>query len=106
MALSLGSHPVGTWINVGTLARAPLAGGAPRPVLEDVEWADWSPDGNSLAVVRNVGGRDRLEYPIGKVFYETSGRVDQLSAGFAERRLRGVHGPSNQGDDGGLGGDG
>ena len=31
MALSLGSHPVGTWVNVGTLARAPLAGGAPRP---------------------------------------------------------------------------
>ena len=53
--------------------RAPLAGGAPRPVLEDVEWADWSPDGNSLAVVRNVGGRERLEYPIGKVLYETSG---------------------------------
>jgi eukaryotic-like serine/threonine-protein kinase len=73
MALSLGSHPVGAWINVGTLARAPLAGGAPRPVLEDVEWADWSPDGNSLAVVRNVAGRDRLEYPIGKVLYETSG---------------------------------
>jgi Tol biopolymer transport system component/predicted Ser/Thr protein kinase len=73
MALSLNNHPVGTWVNVGTLARAPLAGGAPRPVLEDVEWADWSPDGNSLAVVRNVGGRDRLEYPIGKVLYDTSG---------------------------------
>jgi len=73
MALSLNNHSVGTWVNVGTLARAPLAGGAPRPVLEDVEWADWSPDGNSLAVVRSVGGRDRLEYPIGKVLYETSG---------------------------------
>src|SRR5271155_3572453 len=73
MALSLGSHPVGTWVNVGTLARAPLAGGAPRPILEDVEWADWSPDGNNLAVVRNVHGRDRIEYPIGKVLYETSG---------------------------------
>jgi predicted Ser/Thr protein kinase len=36
MALSLGSNPVGTWVNVGTLARAPLAGGAPRPVLENV----------------------------------------------------------------------
>ena len=73
MALSLDSHPAGTWVHVGTLARAPLAGGAPRPVLENVEWADWSPDGNSIAVVRNVGGRDRLEYPIGKVLYEASG---------------------------------
>jgi Tol biopolymer transport system component/predicted Ser/Thr protein kinase len=73
MALSLNNHPVSTWVNVGTLARAPLAGGAPRPVLEDVEWADWSPDGSSLVVVRSVGGHDRLEYPIGKVLYETSG---------------------------------
>src|ERR1700732_4143969 len=73
MALSLGSHPVGTWVNVGTLARAPLAGGAPRPVLEDVEAADWSPDGTNLAVVHNVSGRERLEYPIGKVLYENSG---------------------------------
>ncbi|ABF43392.1 serine/threonine protein kinase [Candidatus Koribacter versatilis Ellin345] len=73
MALSLNSHPTGTWTRVGTLARAPLAGGTPRPILEDVEWADWSPDGENLAVVRNVGGHDRLEYPIGKVLYETSG---------------------------------
>ncbi len=73
MALLLDSHPLGTWVNVGTLARAPIAGGAPRPVLDDVEWADWSPDGNSLAVIRNVNGRDRLEYPIGKVLYETTG---------------------------------
>jgi eukaryotic-like serine/threonine-protein kinase len=101
MALSLGSHPVGTWISVGTLARAPLAGGAPRPVLEDVEWADWSPDGNSLAVVRNVDGHDRLEFPIGKVLYETSGgwisypRVSPKGdfVAFMDHR--------NQGDDGG-----
>jgi eukaryotic-like serine/threonine-protein kinase len=55
------------------LARAPLAGGAPRKVLEDVQWADWSPDGNDLVVVRDAGGRNRLEYPIGKVLYEASG---------------------------------
>ncbi len=73
MALCLDSHPTGTWTRVGTLARAPLAGGTPRPILEGVEWADWSPDGESLAVVRNVNGHDRLEYPIGKVLYETSG---------------------------------
>jgi len=73
MALSLDSHVIGTWVSSGTLARAPLAGGAPRKVLEDVQWADWSPDGNDLAVVRDAGGRNRLEYPIGKVLYEASG---------------------------------
>ncbi len=73
MALSLDSRVTGTWVSSGTLARAPLAGGAPRKVLEDVQWADWSPDGNDLAVVRDAGGRNRLEYPIGKVLYEASG---------------------------------
>ena len=102
MALSLGSHPVGTWINVGTLARAPLAGGAPRPVVEDVEWADWSPDGNSLAVVRNVGGRDRLEYPIGKVLYETSGGWISYPRVSPKGDFVAFMDHPNQGDDGGL----
>jgi len=75
MALTLNSNPMGTWLNVGTLARAPLVGGAPREVLEGVQWADWSPDGNNLLVVRDVGGRTRLEYPVGKVLYETGGWV-------------------------------
>ncbi|MBA0087454.1 MAG: hypothetical protein HRJ53_20915 [Acidobacteria bacterium Pan2503] len=53
----------------------PLSGGAPREVLEDVFYADWAPDGRNLAVVRPVDGRFRLEYPIGKVLYETSGWI-------------------------------
>ena len=101
MALSLGSHPVGTWINVGTLARAPLAGGAPRPILEDVEWADWAPDGNSLAVVRNVGGRDRLEFPVGKVLYETRGGWISYPRVSPKGDLVAFMDHSNQGDDGG-----
>ena len=101
MALSLGSHPVGTWINVGTLARAPLAGGAPRPVMEDVEWADWSPDGNNLCVVRNVGGRDRLEYPVGKVLYETSGGWISYPRVSPKGDVVAFMDHPNQGDDGG-----
>src|SRR5450631_139032 len=75
MALLLNSKAIGTWVNMGTLARAPLIGGAPREVLEHVQWADWSPDGTNLLVVRDVGGRNRLEYPIGKVLYETGGWI-------------------------------
>ena len=101
MALSLGSHPVGTWVNVGTLARAPLAGGAPRPVLEDVESADWSPDGTSLAVVRNVSGRERLEYPIGKVLYETSGGWISYPRVSPKGDYVAFIDHANQGDDGG-----
>ena len=68
MALLLGPGPV------GTLARAPLAGGAPRMILENVLDADWSPDGSSLAVLRTIKGHNRLEYPIGTLIFENEGR--------------------------------
>lgn len=58
--------------SLGTLARVPLGGGTPRELLENVAWADWGPDGESLAVVRIVGGATRrLEYPVGRVLAET-----------------------------------
>ena len=57
----------------GTLARAVTAGGAPREILEDVDWADWAKDGNSLAVIHHVGGKSRLEFPVGRVLCETGG---------------------------------
>ncbi len=61
----------------GTLARAPLAGGAPREIEQDVRWADWDPRGQ-LAVVHHVNARTRLEFPIGKVLYETSGDINYI----------------------------
>lgn len=63
-------RPAGRWW--WNLARASLAGSAPREVLENVDGADFGPDG-SLMVVRQVGHRWRLEYPIGKGLYETEG---------------------------------
>ncbi len=75
MAVLLNSKAIGTWVNMGTLARAPLVGGAPREVLEQVQWADWAADASSLVVVRDLGGRNRLEYPIGKPLYETGGWI-------------------------------
>ena len=55
----------------GTLARVSLAGGAPRDLAEKVSMADWGPDGRDLAVVRHDGPKPRLEFPIGKVLYES-----------------------------------
>ena len=57
------------------LARQPQGGGAPRDIVDGVESADWSPDGSSLAVIRRVAGKIRIEYPIGKILYETPGWV-------------------------------
>jgi hypothetical protein len=69
LALALGSHLDGV-ITYGTLARVPLAGGAPRHMVEDVKFADWSPDGSELAIVRRVDGRDRLEFPVGRILVQ------------------------------------
>ncbi len=57
----------------GTLARMPLEGGAPREIVDGVREADWTPDGSDLAVIRDVNGKDRLEFPLGKVLTETGG---------------------------------
>ena len=75
MAIALDRSVLRVWESSGTLARLPLAGGGPREVLENVKDADWSPDGTSLAIVRRVSGRDRLEFPIGKVLYEAQGFI-------------------------------
>ena len=69
VALALGSHVDGV-VTYGTLARVPIAGGAPREMVEGVKFADWSPDGSDLAIVRRVDGRDRLEFPVGKVLVQ------------------------------------
>ena len=63
------------WENSGTLAQVPLSGGAPRELLEKVQEADWAPDGRSLLVVREAGGKSRIEFPIGKVLYESNGWI-------------------------------
>jgi serine/threonine protein kinase/Tol biopolymer transport system component len=71
----------------GTLARAPLAGGAPREILENIEAADWSPDGKTLAIVRSAGGHQRLEFPPGKVLYETAGNLSSLTVSADGERI-------------------
>ena len=77
LALSLG-HLFDGWMGSGTLARAPMLGAGPRPLVGNVREADWLPDGSDIAIVRRVGGRERLELPIGKVLYETTGWIGSI----------------------------
>jgi eukaryotic-like serine/threonine-protein kinase len=72
-----GAHGPLLQIEGGMLARSPLAGGSPREVLEDVAWADWDAKGE-LAVVHHAEGRDRIEYPIGHVLYQSNGWISHL----------------------------
>ena len=75
MAVMLNPHVLGGFMSEGTLARVPLGGGAPREIANTVEQADWDPQGKNLAIVRTVAGKDRLEYPIGRMVYETAGWI-------------------------------
>jgi Tol biopolymer transport system component len=65
MALALGAGPAGPFLTEGTLARAALAGGAPRQLLEHVSAADWSPDSTRIAAIQSGTASGRLEYPLG-----------------------------------------
>lgn len=62
---------------VGSLASVPLGGGAPKRMLNNVQYADWSPDGSELAIAHFIPEKHvyRLEFPIGTVLYETEGWI-------------------------------
>ncbi len=62
----------------GTLAQAPFAGGAARDLLDDVMAADWDSAGKQIAVVRVVGDRCRLEFPVGSTLYESQGFISNM----------------------------
>ncbi len=102
MAVSLGRRPLGGFVSTGTLARIGMTGGgSPKEVLEDVQWADWAPDGQTLAIVRDVGEKARLEFPAGHVLYETAGWISHPrisprggEVAFLDHPLRGDDGGS------------
>jgi Tol biopolymer transport system component len=85
----------------GTLAQVSIGADAPRDLLDNVEAADWAPDGKALAVVHVVNGQSRVEYPIGKVLYETAGWISHLRVSPNGDRLAFID-HNLLGDDGGT----
>src|SRR5207244_12735577 len=60
----------------GTLALVPPDGGAPREILDNVQSADWMPDGKTLVVAQFAGQKFRIaQYTSSTVLYETLGWV-------------------------------
>jgi tRNA A-37 threonylcarbamoyl transferase component Bud32 len=84
----------------GTLATLPLGGGAPREVLTKVHDADWSPDGTAMAVIRNVDGIDRLEYPVGNVVVRSPGYVSDVRISPNNQRIAFFEHPARYDDRG------
>ena len=77
------------YIRFGTLARASLMGGSPKPELENVRFADFAPDG-TMAVARQYPSRITLEFPTDHVIDETSMITDNglnSTAGFTMPRV-------------------
>jgi Tol biopolymer transport system component len=85
----------------GTLAQVSIGADAPRDLLDNVEVADWTPDGNALAAVHVIAGQSRIEYPIGKVLYQTPGWISDLRFSPKGDRLAFID-HNLLGDDGGI----
>jgi eukaryotic-like serine/threonine-protein kinase len=93
MAILVSPRNLAGFVQEGNLARVPLAGGAPREIADRAEWADWTSDGSSLAVVRTLSSRgdNLLESPPDNVIYRPEGWVSHVrfspsgeSIGFAD----------------------
>lgn len=79
MAISIKLSEFNGWETSGTLARVPLAGGAPREVVDKVEAADWTPDGQSLAIIRTRDrGGNQLQFPPDNVIYDPESWISHL----------------------------
>lgn len=70
LAISIDHHFGEGFQQRGQLALAPVDGGQPRSLGLDVQDADFTPDGDQLAILRAAGGRFRLELPAGRVLLE------------------------------------
>ncbi len=102
MAVGLNSRSTGGFIRTGTLARIGITGGgAPRELASDIQGADWSADGQTLAITRDHGGKTDLEYPLGKPIYSVPGWLSHPRIAPDGKSIAVLHHPV-RGDDGGY----
>ena len=102
LAVLTGTKYLGHRLFDGTLARMPIGGSAPREIAEHIREADWAPDGERLAIIRDVNGRDRLEFPMGTVLYEAAGYLSDLRVSPAGDRVAFFEHPIKYDDRGGV----
>jgi DNA-binding winged helix-turn-helix (wHTH) protein/Tol biopolymer transport system component len=86
----------------GTLSKAPLNGGAPLDIERNVMSADWSANGETLAIVRAIDGTNQLEYPPGTVIAKTSGWMSGVRVSHDGRRIAFIEHPVRHDNQGSL----
>jgi Tol biopolymer transport system component len=104
LALSVGRRFVLGERFVGTLALAPVGGGAPREVTENVEDADWDPSGRQLAVARSTGdagGQSWVEYG-GRTLYKSTGSIRFVRVSRDGQRIAFLEDPGGRGSSGSV----
>ena len=92
----------GQYVWEGTLARVPMGGTAPRELLENVYDADWSPNGEDLAVIDRKDDKWQLEYPIGKILLTTDHWLSDLRVSPDGKRVAVFYHPAASKDDRGV----
>jgi hypothetical protein len=97
LALLLEPRFTRAWSMHGTLARVGGVGGTPRELVEQVEFADWSPSGE-LAVVRDLGTKGTVEFPVGKVLFQTTGWISNPRFSRTGDRIAFLHHPVRNDD--------
>src|SRR5207248_4175660 len=104
MAVLTGYRRVAGFMELGTLARLPLGGGAAREILQNVGDADWSADGKELAITHYIPDKEvwRIEYPIGKTVYESRAWLTHVRISPTGDRIAFLDHVTNDGDDHGA----
>jgi eukaryotic-like serine/threonine-protein kinase len=74
LALALAPQNVSNVLAPGTLARTTDLAAAPKPEMENIQEADFAPDGSGLAIVRWLPAEQKcqVESPIGKVLHQNT----------------------------------
>lgn len=113
LAVGLNARLFNLFNRVSRLAIVPATGGPAIELLDDVQGADWLPDTPSdvrnerwtslpqrLAIVREVAGTNRLEFPIGTVLHESTGWFSHPRFSHDGRRIAFIDHPIPMDDEG------
>ncbi|MCP5287100.1 MAG: PD40 domain-containing protein [Burkholderiaceae bacterium] len=95
-------------IDLCTLAIVPAAGGPAQELLAGVQYADWQPGATlpmedplqALAIVRDVDGMSRLEFPAGTVRLASAGWISHPRFSADGRHLACIEHPIDNDDEG------